>query len=81
MEGVLIQGLDVVVVEQIEAVVLVKVQAQSCMGMGMGVGGGKDWSSRLRQIEVCHFAHNPTSRHARSLALTGACTSLCAADG
>lgn len=57
MEGVVEGVLAVVLVEQIEPVVLVKVQALCCMGMG----GGKDWSSRLRQVEVCHFAHNPTN--------------------
>jgi hypothetical protein len=62
VEGALIQVL-VVMVEQIEPVVLVKVQALCCMGMG----GGKDWWSRRSQVEVCHFAHNPTSRR-RSLA-------------
>ena len=57
MEGVVEGVLVVVLVEQIEPVVLVKVQALG----GMGMGGGKDWSSRLRQVEVCHFAHNPTN--------------------
>lgn len=64
VKGVLIQVL--VVVEQMEPVVLVKVQALS--GGSMDMGGGKDWSSRLGQVEVWHFAHNPTaSRHLRSL--------------
>ena len=66
VKGVLIQVL--VVVEQMEPVVLVKVQALS--GGSMDMGSGKDWSSRLGQVEVWHFAHNPTataSRHLRSL--------------
>jgi hypothetical protein len=51
LKGVLL----VLLVEQFEPVVLVKVQALGDMGMG----GGKDWSSRRSQMEVCHFAHNP----------------------
>jgi len=55
LEGVLLGVLVVqVLVEQIEPVVLVKVQA---LFSGMG---GKNWSSRRSQMEVCHFAHNPS---------------------
>jgi hypothetical protein len=69
LKGVLLVVVHVLV-EQLEPVVLVKVQALcSCMG-------SKDWSFRRSQMEVCHFAHNPTH-----FALTGACASLCAADG
>ena len=69
LEGVLLVVVQVLV-EQFEPVVLVKVQAL------LSSMGGKDWSFRRSQMEVCHFAHNPTH-----FALTGACASLCAADG
>jgi hypothetical protein len=57
LEGVLgVMGVLVVqvLVEQFEPVVLVKVQAL------LSSMGGKDWSFRRSQMEVCHFAHNPS---------------------